>query len=123
MPSSTVRERVLLGVGAAVGAVLAVGANGPLYRVLYQYVPGFDGSRTPGRLILWPTLQMARAGGPCWVQLQDAAGEQAFLTSHVRPRVAPHLGYVRASCRAVGVPMGSLPPVICNSACRIDGVR
>jgi hypothetical protein len=58
-----VRQRVLLGVGTAVGAVLALGANGPLYKVLYLYVPGFDGSRTPGRLILWPTLLLGVLAG------------------------------------------------------------
>jgi hypothetical protein len=59
----TIHQRVLLGVGAAVGAVLAVGANGPRYRLPYLYVPGFDGSRTPGRLILWPTLLLGILAG------------------------------------------------------------
>jgi hypothetical protein len=48
--------RMLLGAGVLLGMLFALGTNGPLYRVLYDYLPGFDGSRTPGRLILWPNL-------------------------------------------------------------------
>lgn len=52
----TRRQRALLAAGAALSALLALGTTGPLYRLLYLYLPGFDGSRTPGRLIVWPTL-------------------------------------------------------------------
>lgn len=55
----TLRQRLLLLAGTLVGIALSLGTNGPLYRLLYLYVPGFDGSRTPGRLILWPTIFMA----------------------------------------------------------------
>jgi hypothetical protein len=53
------RQRLLLLAGTILGLLFAMGTNGPLYRLLYLYVPGFDGSRTPGRLILWPTIGMA----------------------------------------------------------------
>lgn len=55
----TVRQRIFLGAGILVGLLLMLGTHGPLYWLLFYYVPGFDGGRTPGRLILWPTLLMA----------------------------------------------------------------
>jgi hypothetical protein len=51
-----VRRRVFLALGVVAGTLFALGTNGPLFRLLYLYLPGFDGSRTPGRLIVWPTL-------------------------------------------------------------------
>jgi hypothetical protein len=50
------RRRVFLAVGAVVATVFALGTHTPLYRLLFDYLPGFDGGRTPGRLIVWPTL-------------------------------------------------------------------
>jgi hypothetical protein len=79
----SVRQRVLLGVGAAVGAVLALGANGPLYRLLYLYVPGFDGSRTPGRLILWSTLLLGVLAGGMVTELARRV-RRAALPEHAR---------------------------------------
>jgi hypothetical protein len=55
----TLRQRLLLLGGTILGMLFALGTNGPTYRLLYLYVPGFDGSRTPGRLILWPTILLA----------------------------------------------------------------
>jgi hypothetical protein len=48
--------RLLLAAGVLAGLELALGTNGPAFKLLWLYVPGFDGSRTPGRLIVWPTL-------------------------------------------------------------------
>jgi len=55
----TLRQRLLMLGGVVLGVLFALGTNGPTYRLLYLYVPGFDGSRTPGRLILWPTILLA----------------------------------------------------------------
>ncbi|GAA0570384.1 hypothetical protein GCM10010172_63510 [Paractinoplanes ferrugineus] len=55
----SMRQRLLMLAGTVVGVLFALGTNGPTYRLLYLYVPGFDGSRTPGRLILWPTILLA----------------------------------------------------------------
>jgi hypothetical protein len=52
-------QRILLAAGVVIGLLFSFGTNGPLYRALYLYLPGFDGVRTPGRLILWPTLFLA----------------------------------------------------------------
>jgi hypothetical protein len=55
----SVPQRLALLGGTVLGLLCMLGTNGPTYRFLYLYVPGFDGSRTPGRLILWPTILMA----------------------------------------------------------------
>jgi hypothetical protein len=59
-----VRHRVLLAGGVVVSILLAMGTNGPDhgkagYLLLYRTLPGFDGIRTPGRLVLWTTLLLA----------------------------------------------------------------
>jgi hypothetical protein len=58
------RARAALAAGAVVTLVLAMGTNGPSegragYLLLYDNLPGFDGIRTPGRLVLWTTLFLA----------------------------------------------------------------
>jgi hypothetical protein len=59
--SWTLRVRALLAAGVAGTAWLAMGTAGPShgrygYLLLYRFLPGFDGTRTPGRLVLWTTL-------------------------------------------------------------------
>ncbi|MFF3856519.1 hypothetical protein [Micromonospora sp. NPDC002575] len=56
-----VRHRVALAVGALVTVALAAGSTlggdgDPGYVTLVEHVPGWDGVRTPGRLVLWTTL-------------------------------------------------------------------
>jgi hypothetical protein len=58
------RHRILLGLGVVVTATLAMGTNGPGhgeygYLALYRALPGFDGIRTSGRLMVWVTLFLA----------------------------------------------------------------
>ncbi len=48
--------RLFLAAGVFIGMLFAMGTNGPTFVLLWRYLPGFDGSRTPGRLILWPTI-------------------------------------------------------------------
>jgi hypothetical protein len=55
------RTRTVLALGVAVTAWLAMGTttagHGRFgYLLLYRFLPGFDGSRTPGRLVLWTIL-------------------------------------------------------------------
>ncbi|SDY18782.1 hypothetical protein SAMN05444365_101983 [Micromonospora pattaloongensis] len=56
----TVRQRLLLLAGVLVTGILAMGTrffDGTFtYRPLFEYLPGWDGIRTPGRLMLWTTL-------------------------------------------------------------------
>jgi hypothetical protein len=55
-----VRHRLLLLAGALVTAILAMGPNffggKYTYLPLFDNLPGWDGLRTPGRLMLWTTL-------------------------------------------------------------------
>jgi hypothetical protein len=59
-----VRHRIMLAAGVLVSIALAMGTNGPDrgelgYLLLYRALPGLDGIRTPGRLVLWTTLLLA----------------------------------------------------------------
>ena len=74
----TIRQRMLLALGVLISALLALGTEGPLYWILYDYLPGFDGSRTPGRLVLWTTLLLAIL----------AAGMVTALAAEIRARTA-----------------------------------
>jgi hypothetical protein len=55
--------RVALGLGALAVLVLSLGTNGPddghLGYLMLLRLPGFEGLRTPGRLMLWATLLLA----------------------------------------------------------------
>ncbi|HTF09592.1 MAG TPA: hypothetical protein VK659_15600, partial [Asanoa sp.] len=59
----TLRQRLLLAAGVVASIVLGMGTQGPAgghltYGLLYA-LPGFDGIRTPGRLVVWTTLLLA----------------------------------------------------------------
>jgi hypothetical protein len=55
--------RIWLGVGAAVFLILSLGTNGPAHGqlgyLLLLHLPGFEGIRVPGRMILWATVALA----------------------------------------------------------------
>lgn len=66
----SVRTRLLLLAGVLASIALGMGTHGPAggqagYLWLLAHVPGFEGLRTPGRLIVWTTLLLAllAAGG------------------------------------------------------------
>jgi hypothetical protein len=56
----TVRQRILLLAGVVVSIALAMGTrffDGDAgYLLLFHHLPGWDGLRTPGRLVVWTTL-------------------------------------------------------------------
>ena len=104
----TVRQRVLLGAGIVVGVLFALGTNGPLYRYLFLYLPGFDGIRTPGRLILWPTLLLGIL----------AAGLVTHLSRRAAEITQPE--YARTAARIVTVPL--LIAVLLEGMPRLDHV-
>ncbi|MEV4639712.1 hypothetical protein AB0J80_20375 [Actinoplanes sp. NPDC049548] len=89
----TVRQRVLLGAGLAAGVLLVLGTNGPLFGLLYRYLPGFDGSRTPGRLIVWPTLLLGLLAAGCVTE----------VARRVREATLPEMR--RVAVRVVTVPL------------------
>ncbi|HEV2975413.1 MAG TPA: hypothetical protein VGX69_10560 [Solirubrobacteraceae bacterium] len=109
-PLYTRRLRIGLAVGAGVCAVLAVGLGltgaGYPYRLLYDYAPGWNGVRVPGRVFTLATLFIALLAG-AGAQLlagrlgallarfgrfdRDGGGERA----RARPR--GHSGYISAA--------------------------
>jgi hypothetical protein len=77
----TRRLRVGLACGVAVCSILALGMGltgaGYPYRLLYDYAPGWDGVRVPGRVFTLATLFFALlAGGGAW-QLAEVARKWA----------------------------------------------
>ncbi|GIH14176.1 hypothetical protein [Rugosimonospora africana] len=71
------RRRVLLLIGLLGFGTLAMGLRAPVssfYYKMYDYLPGWSGIRTPGRLIVWVTL----------VLVLLAAGATTVLTERVR---------------------------------------
>jgi hypothetical protein len=57
-----------VGLAVATGLVLLLGAgttvaDGRLYRILYEYAPGWRSVRTPGRLVILATLMLALLAG------------------------------------------------------------
>ena len=58
------RHRIYLALGVAVSIALAMGTRGPDhgklgYLLIYHALPGFNGIRTPGRLVVWTTFLLA----------------------------------------------------------------
>jgi len=55
----SIRTRVWLAAAVGVTGALALGTeflDGAVYEVLYEWLPGWDALRTPGRMIIWTTL-------------------------------------------------------------------
>jgi hypothetical protein len=104
----TVRQRLFLGAGLVAGVLLALGTNGPLYRFLFLYLPGFDGIRTSGRLILWPTLVLGIL----------AAGLITHLCRRAASAARPD--HARTAARVVAVPL--LIAVVLEGMPRLDHV-
>jgi hypothetical protein len=78
------RQRIALAVAAVVVLLLATGTQGPsggrfTYLLLLDHLPGWDGLRTPGRLVVWVTL------GLC---LLAAGAVTALVERAPRTRVA-----------------------------------
>jgi len=93
----TVRQRLLLLAGVLVSGILAMGTSffgGTwTYLPLFTYLPGWDGLRTPGRLMLWTTLLL----GVLAAGSVGAFAERARLISaaeRVPPRPGPFLRLV-----------------------------
>ncbi|WFE25642.1 hypothetical protein O7623_19945 [Solwaraspora sp. WMMD791] len=59
----TLRQRLLLLAGVLLSGILAMGTEffggTYTYGLLFEYLPGWDGIRTPGRMMLWTTLLLA----------------------------------------------------------------
>jgi hypothetical protein len=105
-PIFTRRLRIGLAIGIVIVAVLACGMGltgaGYPYRLLYDYAPGWDGVRVPGRIFTLATLFLALLAG---AGAQLLAGRLGSLLARPRPRrlSAATLGSCVAVVLIVGV--------------------
>src|SRR5690349_20788792 len=81
----SVRTRVLLLAGVIISIYLGMGSEAPFdgkagYLLLYHALPGFEGLRTPGRLVVWTTLLLCllAAGGVTRLVRQATRAAQAY---------------------------------------------
>jgi hypothetical protein len=102
-PLYTRRLRIGLAVGVVVCAVFALGLGltgaGYPYRLLYDYAPGWDGVRVPGRIFTLATLFLALLAGAGAQLLAGRLG--AFFSRH-GGRLAARVS-LTATSAAIGV--------------------
>jgi len=103
-PIYTRRLRIGLLVGIVVCAVLACGMGltgaGYPYRLLYDYAPGWDGVRVPGRIFTLATLFLALLAG---AGAQLLAGKLGELATRLRAGAQPDREQVAAAGERAGV--------------------
>jgi hypothetical protein len=72
----SVRQRVALAVATVVSLIFAMGTQffggSFTYLLLYRYAPGWDGIRTPGRVVVFTTLGLALLAACAVTALSDA---------------------------------------------------
>lgn len=87
----TVRHRLLLLAGVLVTGILALGPNffggEYTYLPLFHNLPGWDGLRTPGRLMLWTTLLLGILAAGAVSALVRRVNEIAATRATLRPGV------------------------------------
>jgi hypothetical protein len=93
----TIWQRLALLAGVLVSGVLAMGTrffDGTYtYVPLFEYLPGWDGVRTPGRLMLWTTLLLGvLAAGS--VSAYSRLAREISAAQRVPPRPSPWLRLV-----------------------------
>jgi hypothetical protein len=102
-PFYTRRLRIGLAVGFVVCGVLAVGLGltgyGYPYRLLFNYAPGWDGVRVPGRVFTTATLFLALLAG---AGAQLLAGRLGAIAKRHGGRLATRISFAGATA-AVGV--------------------
>lgn len=78
------RQRLWLAVGVAVTVILGLGTTffgGKYsYLLLYDHLPGWNGLRTPGRMVVWVTLLLAILAAGAVTAIWDRAREVALAT-------------------------------------------
>jgi hypothetical protein len=80
--------RALLAAGVVAGVILAMGTeflDGSVYRVLYDWLPGWDALRTSGRLIIWVTLLLGVLAAGAVTALLSGAKDLALDRGFPRP--------------------------------------
>ncbi|MDH6463539.1 hypothetical protein M2302_003731 [Micromonospora sp. A200] len=83
------RQRLLLLAGVLVTMVLAMGTrffDGTFtYGLLFEHLPGWNGLRTPGRMMLWTTLLLGLLAAGAVSAFADRVGEIAAERAPYRP--------------------------------------
>jgi hypothetical protein len=103
------RRRLWLGVALLGVGTLAMGLRAPVsffYRMAFDYLPGWDAIRTPGRLVVWVTLLLALL----------AAG----AVTAIGERLGPWLRSLRPAPARALLALGVLLPV---SLVLLEGVQ
>jgi hypothetical protein len=81
-------SRLLIAGGVLVSVVLGMGTEffgGAVYKHLYNTLPGWDGIRTPGRLIIWTTLLLGVLAAGAVAGFLSRARELALSRGEPRP--------------------------------------
>jgi hypothetical protein len=104
----TRRLRLALAFGAGICAILAMGMGltgaGYPYRLLYDYAPGWNGVRVPGRVFTLATLFVALlAGAGAWRIAETVRAWGAGFNGRAHPRGAGRLVGVVGALLVVGV--------------------
>jgi hypothetical protein len=125
LPLYTLRLRVALLAGASACAILALGFGltgaGYPYRLLYDYAPGWNGVRVPGRVFTTATLCLALLAG-AGAQLLAARGARAIRAGS--SRALPTLIGVGLAAALVGEGAGHLAhPVVPQPRPRENSLR
>jgi hypothetical protein len=110
----SIAVRVALLAGVAVSLVLALGTNGPAggeggYLFLLHNLPGFEGLRTPGRLIIWTTLLLALLAAGGVGALVSRAGEVAHRRGLPRPTTLARLALLLPVALVLAEGIGTTP--------------
>ncbi|GAB1646212.1 hypothetical protein [Krasilnikovia sp. MM14-A1259] len=103
------RRRLLMFATLIIVGILAQGLQAPttlLYRAMYKFAPGWDGMRTPGRLIVWITLLLAVL----------AAGAVTAIGERFGPRL-------RRAPRLVAAPLLVLGMLLPGALVVLEGVQ
>lgn len=85
------RARLLLAGGTVLSVILAMGTEFPgggryTYLVLYHALPGWDASRTPGRLVVWTTLLLGVLAAGALTALAERARHAPTMVELLRYR-------------------------------------
>lgn len=81
----TGRQRIWLALGALLSAVLCLGTNffgGTFTYLPLMVLPGWDGLRTPGRLVVWLTLALCLLAAGFLTELQNSLSSTAVDVSN-----------------------------------------
>ncbi|ALG05599.1 hypothetical protein AOZ06_00440 [Kibdelosporangium phytohabitans] len=119
------RTRILLGAGAVLTGILALGTSffhGTFtYLLLWKFMPGWDALRTPGRLIIWTTLLLILLAAGAVTRLAQVLAENRTV-SPVRRRllalvmVLPALGAALESAPVLPYAHPPEPPAALSEA-------